>query len=80
MLFLREMLLRRCFSAATKTKVPLKHVQNVTPTADKKIEEVESGKDSKNEQTLRPLERGGPTGPEPTRYGDWEKKGQFIIF
>tara|TARA_Y200000002_G_C22478297_1_gene577649 strand:+ start:21 stop:155 length:135 start_codon:yes stop_codon:yes gene_type:complete len=20
-------------------------------------------------------EIGGPTGPEPTRYGDWEKKG-----
>lgn len=20
-------------------------------------------------------ERGGPKGPEPTRYGDWEKKG-----
>lgn len=23
----------------------------------------------------RPTEIGGPTGPEPTRYGDWEKKG-----
>lgn len=22
-----------------------------------------------------PPERGGPEGPEPTRYGDWEKKG-----
>lgn len=22
-----------------------------------------------------PLEKGGPKGPEPTRYGDWEKKG-----
>ena len=22
-----------------------------------------------------PLERGGQGGPEPTRYGDWEKKG-----
>ena len=20
-------------------------------------------------------ERGGPTGPEPTRYGDWERQG-----
>lgn len=20
-------------------------------------------------------ERGGPSGPEPTRYGDWERKG-----
>ena len=23
----------------------------------------------------REKELGGPTGPEPTRYGDWEKKG-----
>ena len=22
-----------------------------------------------------PEEHGGPTGPEPTRFGDWEKKG-----
>lgn len=24
---------------------------------------------------LRPKEIGGPGGPEPTRYGDWERKG-----
>ncbi len=23
----------------------------------------------------RPAEYGGPKGPEPTRYGDWERKG-----
>lgn len=23
----------------------------------------------------RPAEKGGPEGPEPTRYGDWEKGG-----
>jgi hypothetical protein len=23
----------------------------------------------------RPKEIGGPAGPEPTRYGDWERKG-----
>ena len=28
----------------------------------------------------RPVELGGPTGPEPTRYGDWEKKGRCIDF
>jgi hypothetical protein len=26
------------------------------------------------------LEHGGPTGPEPTRYGDWEKKGLAVDF
>jgi len=25
-------------------------------------------------------EQGGPKGPEPTRYGDWEKKGRCIDF
>ncbi|MEX0760199.1 MAG: succinate dehydrogenase assembly factor 4 [Tistlia sp.] len=23
----------------------------------------------------KPAEVGGPSGPEPTRYGDWERKG-----
>ena len=28
----------------------------------------------------QPLEFGGPKGPEPTRYGDWEKAGRCIDF
>ena len=27
-----------------------------------------------------PPERGGPKGPEPTRYGDWERKGRCSDF
>ena len=27
-----------------------------------------------------PREVGGPSGPEPTRYGDWERKGRCIDF
>ena len=27
-----------------------------------------------------PPELGGPKGPEPTRYGDWEKKGLISDF
>jgi hypothetical protein len=27
-----------------------------------------------------PLEHGGPKGPEPTRYGDWERKGRCVDF
>ena len=26
------------------------------------------------------VERGGPSGPEPTRYGDWERAGRCIDF
>jgi len=28
----------------------------------------------------QPREIGGPPGPEPTRYGDWEKGGRCIDF
>lgn len=28
----------------------------------------------------RPAELGGRSGPEPTRYGDWEKNGRCIDF
>jgi hypothetical protein len=29
---------------------------------------------------VRPPEIGGPAGPEPTRYGDWQIKGRCIDF
>lgn len=29
---------------------------------------------------IRPREIGGPKGPEPTRYGDWEQKGRCTDF
>ncbi len=28
----------------------------------------------------KPAETGGPAGPEPTRYGDWEQKGRCTDF
>lgn len=28
----------------------------------------------------RPAEVGGPAGPEPTRYGDWERGGRCVDF
>ncbi|MFZ1623464.1 MAG: succinate dehydrogenase assembly factor 4 [Gammaproteobacteria bacterium] len=31
-------------------------------------------------EASRPHETGGPTGPEPTRYGDWERGGRCIDF
>lgn len=33
-----------------------------------------------NSEPGRPREIGGPTGPEPTRYGDWEKNGRCSDF
>lgn len=31
-------------------------------------------------QTGKPKEIGGPSGPEPTRYGDWERNGICVDF
>jgi hypothetical protein len=31
-------------------------------------------------ERARPREIGGPQGPEPTRYGDWERSGRCIDF
>ncbi len=35
----------------------------------------ERRKAAKAESSARPKEVGGPKGPDPIRYGDWEKKG-----
>lgn len=31
-------------------------------------------------ETEKPEEIGGPEGSEPTRYGDWERKGRCVDF
>ena len=33
-----------------------------------------------HEQNTHPVEIGGRVGPEPTRFGDWEKNGRCIDF
>jgi hypothetical protein len=35
---------------------------------------------SSNPAPARPAEIGGRDGPDPTRYGDWEKNGRCIDF
>ena len=44
---------------------------------DNKKEAVEDKEDKKNNSKLpkKKKEIGGADGPEPTRFGDWEKKG-----
>lgn len=34
----------------------------------------------KQDEHALPPEIGGPVGPEPTRYGDWERKGRVSDF
>ena len=35
---------------------------------------------SKTPSSALPKEIGGPKGPEPTRYGDWERNGRCVDF
>ncbi|GAM24854.1 hypothetical protein SAMD00019534_080290 [Acytostelium subglobosum LB1] len=46
------------------------------------IAEIEALEAEFNKEYINPKtgERGGPTGPEPTRYGDWERKGRLSDF
>lgn len=41
---------------------------------------VADDRESRARERIRPREIGGPEGPEPTRYGDWERKGRCIDF
>ena len=45
-----------------------------------KPEQNQSKRGKLPKKTVQPKEIGGPPGPEPTRYGDWEKKGRCIDF
>lgn len=49
------------------------------PAAQRALAEAEARRAKAQAQTL-PRELGGRDGPEPVRYGDWEKKGIAIDF
>ena len=49
--------------------------------ASKSVSDSDSGADdTASDATNRPKEIGGRDGPDPTRYGDWEKNGRCIDF
>ncbi|XP_078504144.1 succinate dehydrogenase assembly factor 4, mitochondrial [Lissotriton helveticus] len=58
-----------------KPKTPQGRLDNEEPVAEK--DPLQGFPDGVNPVTK---ERGGPKGPEPTRYGDWERKGRCIDF
>jgi hypothetical protein len=43
--------------------------------AKAEAQERRAQKDKEQDKQQLPPELGGPKGPEPTRYGDWERKG-----
>lgn len=52
--------------------------KRLTPAARRALEEA-AARRATAPPTL-PVEHGGPSGPEPTRYGDWEHKGRAVDF
>ncbi|WP_282604855.1 DUF1674 domain-containing protein [Pelagibius sp. Alg239-R121] len=58
-------------SAAAPTSTPKPQGQKVTP---EKMEKAAAMR-ARSGQLNLPKEIGGPEGPEPTRYGDWERNG-----
>lgn len=53
--------------------------ERIAQAAKRANREAEARRASQKPHPLPP-ERGGPKGPEPTRYGDWEKKGLISDF
>jgi hypothetical protein len=50
--------------------------KKLTPAAERALAEAEERrKAAEAGATPKPKEFQGPKGPEPTRYGDWERKG-----
>ena len=49
------------------------------PAAQRALQEAEERRKQQKEIDL-PTELGGREGPEPVRYGDWEKKGIAVDF
>ncbi|SDX31133.1 Protein of unknown function [Ruegeria halocynthiae] len=55
--------------------------KDLPPAAQRALAEAEERrKKSEAEAKARPKELGGRDGPDPARYGDWEKKGIAIDF
>lgn len=53
---------------------------DLPPAARRALAEAEERRKASEAGTKLPPELGGRDGPEPVRYGDWERKGLAIDF
>jgi hypothetical protein len=51
----------------------------LTPAARRALEEA-AARHAAEAAAEKPPEEGGPAGPVPTRFGDWERKGVAVDF
>ncbi|HKR88187.1 MAG TPA: DUF1674 domain-containing protein [Phenylobacterium sp.] len=54
--------------------------RDLTPAARRALEEAEARRQAEAAGGQASGEEGGPRGPEPTRFGDWERKGIAVDF
>ena len=52
----------------------------LSPAARRALEEAAARHAAEAEAIARAIEQGGPAGLEPTRFGDWERKGLAVDF
>ena len=52
----------------------------LSPAAKRALEEAAARRAEQAAAAQGVGEQGGPSGPEPTRYGDWERKGIAVDF
>ena len=74
---IRSVVTRSMSSATPHQEIP---VQNNKPESIKEDPETENKEEDEDEDGAQYGEVGGPRGPEPTRYGDWEQKGRCSFF
>lgn len=53
---------------------------DIPPAAQRALAEAEARRKAASDRPGLPTELGGRDGPEPVRFGDWEKKGIAVDF
>lgn len=59
---------------------PAEIIKRKAEAAERALSEAATRRADENTQKTPTKELGGRPGPEPTRYGDWEKKGMICDF
>lgn len=65
--------------ASSKTTNPKDIAERIREAGERAAAEAEARRKAEK-RASHPTELGGQKGPEPTRYGDWEKKGLISDF
>ena len=65
---------------ATPDPTPEQIAARIAQAAQRAKAEAQERRNREQAKAQLPPELGGPKGPEPTRFGDWERKGLAVDF